>query len=72
VCPIEVTTVLYANGKKRKTSNYFLTYLVVKLLIAETISQVFSFLKEHWDLVNQVASDLLRIYIRFVLVADRE
>ena len=45
MCPIEVTTVLYANGKKRKTSNYFLTYLVVKSLIAETISQVFSLRK---------------------------
>lgn len=31
-------------------------------LLAETISQVFSFLKEHWGLVNQVASDLLRMY----------
>lgn len=32
-------------------------------LLAETISQVFSFLKEHWGLVNQFASDLLRIYV---------
>ena len=31
-------------------------------LLAQTISQVFSFLKEHWDLVNQVASDLLNMY----------
>lgn len=31
-------------------------------LLAETISQVFSFLKEHWDLVNQVASNLLSMY----------